>query len=521
MMPWLSEIEDLELRSAVEELTRTTPDSIPVIQRLIAYYAEKLSTVHGERERKRPKIDHTVVDLQDAVTISDISVQLPARKKYTLVLSSKILVLRNPKTEENDFSYTLDDMQLIACVPSPGAAKGDTFALFSKNAGIDPVVFNIPNKTPNPLVVKRAGDQADEILNESDQKRDRLLSLLSVQGQIPTSRPSQKAFRTTIESSKTGKPVVGMMEEDGNTIRCHANTYLKAKEGCLYFLPEGILYGFKKPTIFFPLNSISSTFFCNIMQHTFNLVLVLKENHSPLGSSISDKTIEFSLIEQSEYTGIDSYIQTCGINDSSMSEEKMAPVSKRASSTTAAAVAGTAVATASASTYNDDEDDEENDLDFTPSDEEDDPLEYDSEAGDSSGDEAQQNALIGEDQEQSDAEAIEDKEEADEEDLEKESAGEEEEEDDTFEQEEDAADASDEEERDITRTDNETDDQDLIAEEEDEVDMADEGEEDEEEDDAKSESLGSSSDQDIDEDMHDASIPDDRKEEKDELDDSD
>ncbi|KAI7874313.1 Rtt106-domain-containing protein [Lichtheimia hyalospora FSU 10163] len=517
-MSWLSEIEDLELRLSVEELTRTTPDSIPVIQRLIAYYAEKLSILHGERERKRAKIDHHAVDLQDAVSISDISVQLPARKKYTLVLSSKILVLRNPKTEETDFSYTLEDMQLVVCVPSPGATKGDTFALFSKQAGMDPVVFNIPHKAPNPLVIKRTGDQADEILTESGQKRDRLLSLLSANGQIPTSRPCRKAFQTTIESSKTGKPVVGMMEEDGNTIRCYANTYLKAKEGCLYFLPQGILYGFKKPAIFFPLDSISSTYFCNIMQHTFNLVLVLKENHSPLGSAISDKTIEFSLIEQSEYTGIDSYIQACGINDSSMSEEKMAPISKKALSTTAAAVAGTAVATASAATFNDD-DDEEDDLDFKPSDEEDDPLEYDSEAGDSSGDEAQQDALIGEDQEQDDAEVIEDGEEVDEEDLEKESAGEDEEEDeDTFAQEEDVADASDEEERDITRTDNETDDQDLIAEDEEEVDMADE---DEEEDDARSESLGSSSDQDIDEDMHDASIPDDRKEEKDELDDSD
>lgn len=515
LMLCLSEIEDLELRSAVEELTRTTPESIPVIQRLIAYYAEKLSSLHGERERKRPKIDHTVVDLQDAVTIPDISVQLPARKRYTLMLSSKILALRNPKTEETDFSYTLDDMQLVVCVPSPGATKGDTFALFSKHAGIDPVVFNIPHKAPNPLVIKRGGDQADEILTEPDQKRDRLLSLLSCQGQIPTSRPSRKAFRTTVESSKTGKPVVGMMEEDGSTIRCYANTYLKAKEGCLYFLPEGILYGFKKPAIFFPLDSISSTYFCNVMQHTFNLVLVLKQDHSPLGTPISDKTIEFSLIEQSEYTGIDSYIQACGINDSSMSEEKMAPTLKKAS-TTAAAVAGTAVATASATTYNDD-DDEENDLDFTPSDEEDDPLEYDSEAGDSSGDEPQQDTLIGENQEQSDAESVEDKEEMDEEDLEKESEGEDEEED-TFEQEEDAADASDEEERDITRTDNETDDQDLIADEEDEVDMADE---DEEEDDARSESLGSSSEQDIDEDMHDGSIPDDRKEEKDELDDSD
>ncbi|KAI9315090.1 histone chaperone Rttp106-like-domain-containing protein, partial [Dichotomocladium elegans] len=157
--------------------------------------------------------------------------------------------------------------------------------------------------------------------------------------------------------------------------------YLKAKEGSLYFLPRGILYGFKKPTVFFPFSCIASTHYCGIMQHTFNIALVLHKGQRPLGSTFASSpssskddeeiTVEFSMIEQSEYSGIDAYIKTTGINDKSMSEELRAPEVK-----TKNAESSTQFTTQELN----DDDEEENDDDFHPSDDDEDPLEYDSEA---------------------------------------------------------------------------------------------------------------------------------------------
>ncbi|KAI8148021.1 hypothetical protein BJV82DRAFT_594300 [Fennellomyces sp. T-0311] len=488
MTSWLNNVDDAQLRESVEQLISAYPDSLPVVQRLINYYHDKLARVENdkeeeEREHKKRKIDRSpTTDI--VATMVDISFLLPARKKYNLILTTHQLILVNPKTDQVEHTFDLSKVQIGVCVPSPAPTKGHTLTLFFAQPDTDPICFSIQQQN----TIQRADDTLT--VEEENHKHAVLTQLLMDQG-VRVTQPSKTYFTSTLVSATTGK----RSEED----RFYANGYLKAKEGCLYFLPEGVLYGFKKPVSFYPLSCLASTFYSGITQHTFNLSLVLHKGHRPLGSAFinikedEETTVEFSMIEQSEYGGIDGYIKKVGVNDKSMSEENMAPETK--------------ARTIQQNTPPNEDEDEESDHDFQPSDGDVDPLEYDSDAGS-----LEEDDVMDEDHDHSDA--IEQESDIDEPRLASS---------DPIVASDDAA------EQDITRTDNESDDEEEEEEEEElqateddveeEEEVAEEDEEDEEEeDDARSESLGSSSEEDIDEDMHEAVIAEDAK---DELDDSD
>ncbi|KAI8379486.1 histone chaperone Rttp106-like-domain-containing protein [Radiomyces spectabilis] len=237
------------------------------------------------------------------------------------------------------------------CVPTPEkTAKSFTFALFL-NGDSDAIVFNVQDK--GDISVTQSG-QAQTL---GENKHEYICQLLKKHASIQITRPEKKCFASSGVSPTTGKP-----EE-----RYHVNSYLKTKDGSLFFLPGGILFGFKKPTLFFPLASLASTEITNITQRTFDLTLKLKDGCTALGSgSYTEATVQFSMIEQTEYTAIDAYIKKSNINDTSMSEEKKAPEPKPKKSEQGDNPAEI--------------DEEEQDEDFQPSDEDHDPLEYDTSA---------------------------------------------------------------------------------------------------------------------------------------------
>ncbi|KAI9263229.1 hypothetical protein BDA99DRAFT_571939 [Phascolomyces articulosus] len=514
MATWLNSIDNVYLRESIQQLITAYPDSLHVVQNLINYYNDKLASVADEegREHKKRKIDAapstttattSTEPQQKTAIMNDISFQLPARKKFNLVLtSSRQLLLVNTKTEETDYTFDLNTIQQTCCVPSPAPTKGGyTFILFFKIA-MDPIVFSIQPK--GDLLIQRPLSSSSTT-TITDDKEKMIIQLLTELSGLQVQLSSKQVYLSTVISATTGK----RPDED----RFYANVYLKNKEGCLYFLPHGILFGFKKPVYYFPLNVLASTFYSGITQHTFNLTLVLRKGKGPLGSLFNNKeeedggaTLEFSMIEQSEFGGIDEYIKKMGINDKSMSEENMAPETKARKNAAAQQQEEQEGERdqARGDHHDEDEDDEENDDDFQPSDEDDEPLEYDTDAGTSQDgeDEDEDEEMMDEDERHS----------IDTHHTKRHIMG-----DEGVDEIDDSRDEDMTAEQDITKTDNESDDEELgvtedDAEEEDEEDV----------DDAESESLGSGSEDDIDEDMREAKtrtiIPEDAK---DELEDSD
>jgi hypothetical protein len=214
-----------------------------------------------------------------------------------------------------------------------------------------------------------------------------LCSFFETQIKIPRIlRPSAEAF-VYIKLSPLGQ----RQEHFG------VKAYRKTSEGYLFFLPNGIFYGFKKPCLLFPLSDIGTTSFHDITQRTFNLTLTMKVGHQPRGvgydalvnknkdpsaDSTEGDSYEFSMIDQTEYGVIDQYIKKNKINDNSMSEERKAPLPKLQQDEMDDEEEETTETSKKRQTADDDDDDEE-DVNFQPSDHSDDEdLEYDSQASD-------------------------------------------------------------------------------------------------------------------------------------------
>lgn len=89
--------------------------------------------------------------------------------------------------------------------------------------------------------------------------------------------------------------------------------------GYLFFLKDGIFFGFKKPLLFFPFDSIESTSYTSVLQRTFNLNIEYKT-----GAEAEPQEIEFSMIDQADFAGIDGYLKKHQLQDASMAEARRA-----------------------------------------------------------------------------------------------------------------------------------------------------------------------------------------------------
>ena len=89
--------------------------------------------------------------------------------------------------------------------------------------------------------------------------------------------------------------------------------------GYLFFLSTGILFGFKKPLVFFAFENIDSISYTSVLQRTFNLNIVARPT-----SSDETQELEFSMIDQADFAGIDAYIKKHGLQDASLAEARRA-----------------------------------------------------------------------------------------------------------------------------------------------------------------------------------------------------
>lgn len=105
--------------------------------------------------------------------------------------------------------------------------------------------------------------------------------------------------------------------------------------GFLFLLESGILFGFRKPVLFFPLHSITSISYSSVLQRTFNLNISvqLRADDSTFfikGAPMYPKDppteadYEFSMVDQADHNGIDQYVRGHGLNDASLAEGRRA-----------------------------------------------------------------------------------------------------------------------------------------------------------------------------------------------------
>jgi len=250
----------------------------------------------------------------------NVSFAVPARKKLKLQLvadaaDSSRREVRVLNAQSNEVEYNISNAQIeqAFCLPVPEKQQRQwNFVLFPQsgatNAEGDPceqMVFTMNETKPDDASSStRATAEGDTYVSVTEPE---LNALLQPYGKRIV-RPTDAEFSSSIpQSHRKGEKAY------------HIKAHKGSKDGYLFLLSNGVVFGFKKPLAFFPFSAIESISYTSVLQRTFNLVIAATE-----GDSLETKETEFSMIDQADFAGIDDYVKRHGLNDASMAADRRA-----------------------------------------------------------------------------------------------------------------------------------------------------------------------------------------------------
>lgn len=193
--------------------------------------------------------------------------------------------------------------------------KGSSFLGIGKNAPAgaqEPLLFTVSNGAPKPDAITGSVATAAESFSDSYSTLFHwsLSANLPPEARITAANPDN--FHSVVKQAfRPKEPAV------------HVKAFRGSKDGYLFFLENGILWGFKKPLLFIPLSSTAAISYCNVLRTTFNIVVEVFVP-SEDGQDATEE-IEFGMIDQADYTTIDeNYVKKNRLQDRSMVEQRKA-----------------------------------------------------------------------------------------------------------------------------------------------------------------------------------------------------
>lgn len=254
-------------------------------------------------------------------TLPDVSFSIPQRKKLHLQLvgaasagdSSGGGIRGCSGGGANvEFGIGFRDIEQVFCLPIPEKAKRQwNFIVIPKNNdGVNavPEGTTVPEQIvwtfqePTNKELEAGAEAGPEAMAE------RLGKFLAPFGK-KVIFPIKEEFQSAIpQSHRKGEPGF------------HVKAFRGSKEGFLFLTSVGIIFGFKKPLLYFSFGSVESISYTSVLQRTFNLNVTTNAS----GPEQKSQEIEFSMLDQADYTGIDQYIKHHGLNDASMAAQRKA-----------------------------------------------------------------------------------------------------------------------------------------------------------------------------------------------------
>ncbi|KAJ0420655.1 histone chaperone rtt106 [Aspergillus carlsbadensis] len=336
------------LKKRIYDAIGSTPQHAPLFED-IARYTSSLRTrnaniappvqvpVHDGPAAKKRKIengataaagvDGGVQSLADLKThgelqfyMQDVSFAIPQRKKLMLEITAgkKFLRARNQASKVVEFGVPLDRIQHVLCLPVPEKNQRQfNFCIIPRYAdGIntapegeptpETIVWTV-NDGPPKAAFSGSGQQIGNGEGETAEIVVRRV-LNDNLSHVRVVRPDAQEFVSAMpEAHRKGETAY------------HVKAFRGSKEGYLFFLSTGIFFGFKKPLLFFGFETVESISYTSVLQRTFNLNVTARA----IGSDETQE-FEFSMIDQADYAGIDSYIKTHGLQDASLAEARRA-----------------------------------------------------------------------------------------------------------------------------------------------------------------------------------------------------
>ncbi|KAK9470649.1 uncharacterized protein V1510DRAFT_422351 [Dipodascopsis tothii] len=344
---------DEALQARIRAYIESHPEAAGLI-RDIASYIDSLGSPPAKRKKTEAADELVKVEYEPslpampAVTIRDVSFTMPLRKKYTIIISNRSLQVVQPTDHSKvELDIPLRSVAFAACLGVPERAtplwnfvvfrsNSDLYGAANKDAATEPLVFSVPEtfaKTASgplfdametqikleiearPDVKPENSDSSSDISDEDDEDvltYKRLLLRAFANAGVEVALPDPEVFHAskTSRHSKT---------EPEYHVSCHRGS----KEGVLYFFNSGVFFGFKKPLLFFPIDKIEAITYSSITRVTFNLTVAVLVSR-PGSSDEHEEEFEFSMIDQSEFGTIDSYVRMFKLSDRSMAEERRA-----------------------------------------------------------------------------------------------------------------------------------------------------------------------------------------------------
>ena len=257
-------------------------------------------------------VESTTWDKGTFCTFADISFSIPQRKKLRLELSQSPkqgLRATNP-SGDIEFAFSWESVKNVVCLPVPEKAQSQyNFCIFADIPGESSpsqALWTVPDTAPKDGVFV-GGPSAQP----GDTYRTLLTALIST-----ALKPYKK--RVIEPQSQEFASQIVQAHRKGETA-FHIKAFRGSKDGYLFLLSTGIIWGFKKPLEYFAFDSIDSVSYTSVLQRTFNLNIAIRTSED---ANIQE--FEFSMIDQADFAGIDTYIKRHQLQDASMAEQRRA-----------------------------------------------------------------------------------------------------------------------------------------------------------------------------------------------------
>ncbi|KAL8711625.1 MAG: hypothetical protein Q9220_004035 [cf. Caloplaca sp. 1 TL-2023] len=308
------------LASRIHSAIRKYPDLQPLFHEIAAHISNSTTPQTNEQPEPTPKKrkfepqDFTQ-DTGAVDSITDVSFSIPQRKKLKLELGRNAVTGSikgtNPTTNESEFGIHYSAIEYCICLPVPEKAQPQySFCVFpQQNAGDgeEQLLFTVLGTKVKPETIQSELSPA----NAEETYKDATIRMLNKRLKRKVIEPDPHDFTSQVSQAyRKGEKAL------------HIKAFRGSKDGFLFLLPHGLIFAFKKPLLLLPFASILSISYTSILQRTFNLVVTTQATAS--GAEDASQEIEFSMLDQVDFAGIDAYIKRHGLHDASMAEQRRA-----------------------------------------------------------------------------------------------------------------------------------------------------------------------------------------------------
>lgn len=193
--------------------------------------------------------------------------------------------------------------------------KQYNYLLFPTASAQEPLVFTVPTTAPKPGSI--AGALAGEAGFVSDSYETLFHWALGHFLEQAGNAKTIQCADVRLFSSAVKQP------HRPSEKAVHVKAFRGSKDGYLFFLPTGILWGFKKPLLWIGMDKVVGVAYASVLQRTFNLVVEMEATATGSEEEGTEE-LEFQMIDQEDYSNIDAYVKRYGLQDKSLAEQRKA-----------------------------------------------------------------------------------------------------------------------------------------------------------------------------------------------------